>query len=971
MNIYKIIRDIRKITFIAGILFLTNFGVFSQTDIDKYNVVWLSPGKNASDSMPIGNGEVGVNLWVQEDDDLQFYISRTDAWSEACRLLKLGKIRIGLSPNPFVKGLPFKQELKLKDGIIEITAGEKNKSVKLTFFVDAMSPVIYLKGESESPVEVTATFETWRTSKKILKGTELESSWTMHSAPENITVWESPDFTINMGDDAIVLGHRNENSIVPFTIKHQGLDKVAGIIKDPLLYRTFGCYVTGKEFRKVSPTSLRSVKPAKNFVITIATLTAQTDTLLEWEAGIKEIVKAQASFDKAKNRTTKWWNDFWNRSWIFVEGDEKLTMPINNHPLRIGCDSTGGSKFRGLMAKAAVYDTVLDDKQIEQLAHNRRDTMTIPDCKPLALWAFDSIHNGMINNKVSDNLHAKVLGKIWITNFNGETAAFFENGYLEVENNDVFNFARGFSLEAWILPATNIGAVRIFDKVTAGVDDGFLFDTYPGRSLRLLVGGEKIIAKDVLAQDTNWVHVAATFNPSTGEMKIYLNGKPVAANLKTGNGEQFTGSLVTRAYILQRWILACGGRGNYPIKFNGSIFTVDPEFAGGPKLNPDWRRWGDCYWWQNTRLPYFAMIASGDFDTAQPVFDSYLRNIPVCRARSKIYYDADGVYFPETMTIFGMYSNRDYGWNRNGKKPGDIDCMYWRYAWQQGLELVTLMLDYYDWTLDDKFLNTKLIPMAREVLLYFDTRFKRDANGKLVISPAQAVETYWYNVTNDTPTVAGLHAVVNRLDKIKDKILPPDRNLFSRIKESLPPIPVRSDGQKTYILPAQDFDPKRSNIENPELYPIWPYRLFSIGKTNLETGIETFKRRHEKSMIGWSYDGQCAAILGLTEEAKRQILFKVRNSNPNFRFPAMWGPNYDWVPDQDHGSNIMIVLQNMLMFDDGEKIHLFPAFPKDWNARFKLHASKNTVVECEYRDGKVTRLKITPESRKADLVIHN
>jgi len=134
--------------------------------------------------------------------------------------------------------------------------------------------------------------------------------------------------------------------------------------------------------------------------------------------------------------------------------------------------------------------------------------------------------------------------------------------------------------------------------------------------------------------------------------------------------------------------------------------------------------------------------------------------------------------------------------------------------------------------------------------------------------------------------------------------------------------------------------------------------------------METYSRRFEKSMIGWSYDGQCAAILGLTDEAKKQILFKVRNSNRNFRFPAMWGPNYDWLPDQDHGSNIMLTLQNMLIFDDGEKIHLFPAFPKEWDVKFKLRASKNTTVECEYQNGKINKLKVTPISRRNDIVLH-
>ena len=81
----------------------------------------------------------------------------------------------------------------------------------------------------------------------------------------------------------------------------------------------------------------------------------------------------------------------------------------------------------------------------------------------------------------------------------------------------------------------------------------------------------------------------------------------------------------------------------------------------------------------------------------------------------------------------------------------------------------------------------------------------------------------------------------------------------------------------------------------------------------------------------------------------------------------MWGPNFDWIPDQDHGNNIITTLQFMLMQCDGEKIYLLPAWPKGWCVSFKLHAAKNTVVRCVYRDGKVQVLDITPSSRRADL----
>lgn len=38
-------------------------------------------------------------------------ISKTDAWDEHARLVKLGRIRLRVTPDPFAKGCAFKQEL--------------------------------------------------------------------------------------------------------------------------------------------------------------------------------------------------------------------------------------------------------------------------------------------------------------------------------------------------------------------------------------------------------------------------------------------------------------------------------------------------------------------------------------------------------------------------------------------------------------------------------------------------------------------------------------------------------------------------------------------------------------------------------------------------------------------------------------------------------------------------------------------
>lgn len=737
----------RCFAFPAGVVFVwtclmcnSPAALLAADTLDAFNVVWMSPSDNAAGSMPIGNGEVGLNVWVEPGGDLLFYVARTDAWSECSRLLKLGRVRVRLEPNPFTADQPFRQELQLRAVRIVITAGD----ARLQLYVDAEADVVYLSGESLTPRTVTAAFETWRTVKRVLTGEELMSSWTMQAAPAGIEVWESADVVAGAPGDAVLAYHRNAYSVVPLTLKHQGLEACSHLVHDPLDGRTFGVRMTGPGLVAGGTNSLRSAQPATHFELTIATHTAQTKSAAEWETGLPR----PAPTDEAALRTAAWWRDFWNRSWVFVQPDA------------------------------------------------------------------------------------------------------------------------------------------------------------PGTA----------------------------------------------------------GTSLTQAYVLQRWMTACAGRGKFPIKFNGSIFNIDSKFAGGPDFDADWRKWGDCYWWQNTRLPYFAMIARGDYDELQPLFRLYESVLPLCEARTKHYYRASGAYFPETMTIFGTYANQDYGWKRAGRDVSEVLSPWWQYAWQQGLELTSLMLDYYEHTEDDRFLAEELVPLANAVLRYFDTRFESDANGTLIISPTQAVETYWFDVINDTPSVAGLNSVCDRLLRLPAKHA--DLEFWRRMKTATPSLPV-VNGR---IQPAERFRPERRNVENPELYALWPFRLYGVGRAALSVGVDTFLARHERASVGWQYDGQCAATVGLAEEAQRIVLGKVANSHPKFRFPVMWGPNYDWLPDQDHGSNIMLTLQTMVLQSDGDRIYVLPAWPREWDVSFKLHAPRNTVVEGVYRDGHIERLQVSPAARGKDVV---
>jgi alpha-L-fucosidase 2 len=73
---------------------------------------------------------------------------------------------------------------------------------------------------------------------------------------------------------------------------------------------------------------------------------------------------------------------------------------------------------------------------------------------------------------------------------------------------------------------------RIIDKGTAGTQSGYMLDTFPGNSLRMIVRTTKyegtVSFPARLATD-RWTHVAGVLDTDDGAMTLYINGKEVAA----------------------------------------------------------------------------------------------------------------------------------------------------------------------------------------------------------------------------------------------------------------------------------------------------------------------------------------------------------------------------------------------------------------------------------------------------------
>lgn len=746
-----------SVLFAMFVLF-TNSCMASNYEVQS--LVWNSPSQNSMGSMPAGNGDIGISLWVEENGDLLFYLSKTDAWSENGRLLKLGKVRVALQPNPFVSGKSFQQELVLNDGIINIKAGEGKNAVEINCWVDANNPVVEFDFESQSAIEVICTFEPWRTAPRALdKGQEWHSAYGIGGKNQPDAIVE-PDSILTNTNNNIVWFHRNERSLWKDNLSLQAIGNWTENHTDPLLYRTFGALISSDAMVKINSKSLKTEKDTKSFSLLVHPLTKQENTVEDWVKSLEaQVAKTNNVSQKIRLKKHKaWWNNFWNRSFI---------------------------------------------------------------------------------------------------------------------------------------------------RVTTNSSDEL----------------EKV-------------------------------------------------KMVTQGYALQRYMHACGGRGNSPIKFNGSIFTLDTKQQKGKHggLDADYRQWGGPFWWQNTRLPYWSMLNSGDFDLMKPLFKMYRDALEIRKHATKTYFNHGGAHFPETMYFWGTYCDANYGRDRTGKQDGITDNGYIKRYWQGGLEVALMMLDYYDITQDEAFAKETLVPFTSEILTFYDEHWKRDSNGKIRFDPAQSLETYWKSL-NPSPEIVGITRVVNNFLQIPEKLISKaDRERWIKLRNDLPPVPIAGEAGAEKLMPGETFENKR-NSENPELYAIFPYRIYGVEKADLDIALRTFNARGHKQTGGWQQNAIQAAHLGLAKDAANYVMSNFSRWNRSYRFPTMYGPNYDWIPDQTHGSVAMTALQRMILQTEGDNIYLLPAFPKNWNAEFKLHAPKNTVIEGRVVNGKIEDLKVTPKERKNDLKV--
>ncbi len=222
----------------------------------------------------------------------------------------------------------------------------------------------------------------------------------------------------------------------------------------------------------------------------------------------------------------------------------------NQLPLRIGASGDGGNRFLGDIGACRVFSRALKPDEIAALAQGDAKKLD-KDPELVGHWKYDRERKGGFPGGPGTRLTAKIVGDVQVVDSpRGDAIRLDGKGYLEVADDPRLNLTKGCTLEAWIRPGKLPPAGgRIIDKCRVGTANGYMLDTFPGGSLRLIVEWGTATHDAKLSPD-QWTHVAGTVD-ADGTLALYAGGKRVAVQ-KFGSPPD-VGTLEARVARLRRF----------------------------------------------------------------------------------------------------------------------------------------------------------------------------------------------------------------------------------------------------------------------------------------------------------------------------------------------------------------------------------------------------------------------------------
>jgi len=233
----------------------------------EQHIVWDSPSQDASGAMPLGNGVILANTWVEPNGDLLVALAHIESQNKQAS--PLGRLRIQLDPPMTVTDGALRQTLMFTNGAVEIVGQKGAARPIFSVWLDANRPALHVQLRCQSPVGIRATVE--------------------------------------------------------------GLDAAEGEAgKDRIIWRTgqAGCVMLAAGMKPRDGGTLHCEKAGPSFDLQVHAVPVKTPEGESPDAHLDDAIAAvaQADVQAAVREHLTAWRDFWARGSIFVGGENGETI---------------------------------------------------------------------------------------------------------------------------------------------------------------------------------------------------------------------------------------------------------------------------------------------------------------------------------------------------------------------------------------------------------------------------------------------------------------------------------------------------------------------------------------------------------------------------------------------------------------------------------------------------------------------